>query len=175
MSSNAKRQHDYLIMLDRCAELLSSEIRETTSAKSDLDRRIKKINRGLANWDDEEVVQASIDTSDYLRTLTSGRVFVYFVQIDIDGPIKIGTTCNLRRRLQTLTVPWLFSTLTVVATVPGYQQTEQYLHEYFKDLKITGEWFKPSVEILDFIKLVTERHPTPRVVRRCKHKQSWEK
>jgi hypothetical protein len=75
---------------------------------------------------------------------------IYFIQA-ASGPIKIGTTKKrAQRRLEELQIA-NHETLTLLATIPGDQQTEVKLHEQFKHLLIRGEWFRPGEDLLSYI------------------------
>lgn len=41
--------------------------------------------------------------------------------------------------------------LDLLATIEGDLETELYLHNRFKDIRTSGEWFNPSIELLEFI------------------------
>jgi hypothetical protein len=42
--------------------------------------------------------------------------------------------------------------LTLLGVMPCYDQSETILHQDFRAFNIHGEWFKPSPELLDYIK-----------------------
>lgn len=72
------------------------------------------------------------------------------------GHYKIGLTKNLERRLAQFrtALPFKFSTLTKIQVDPDKAQYyETWLHRYFADKRINGEWF-----ILDYwsLKLLVE-------------------
>lgn len=76
---------------------------------------------------------------------------IYFIQRGVDGPIKIGFTQNLDKRLAQLqsVSPYL---LEIVRTERGGPKEEQYLHRKFKHLRIsTSEWFEPGPELLAYL------------------------
>ena len=76
---------------------------------------------------------------------------VYFIQAESGGPIKIGkTTKSIRKRLGSLQTGNV-SKLIVLATTGKH--TEEYLHERFKAWRISGEWFRPVVTLLQWIQL----------------------
>lgn len=72
------------------------------------------------------------------------------------GHYKIGMTKNLKRRLSQFrtALPFQFSTLTKIQVDPDkLQYYETWLHRYFAEYRINGEWF-----ILDYwsLKLLVE-------------------
>lgn len=79
--------------------------------------------------------------------LVGGEPFVYFIQCE-DGPIKIGRTRNLTRRLQRLQCASPF-VLSLLGFSVGLD--ESVVHEKFASLHIRGEWYRPAAELLDFI------------------------
>ena len=75
---------------------------------------------------------------------------IYFIREE-DGPIKIGYTGNnIKSRLSQLQTSNA-KQLLVLTTVKGDMKDEKMLHARFSPYHITGEWFKPSKELLDYI------------------------
>lgn len=76
--------------------------------------------------------------------------YVYFMQEDGGGPIKIGKSKEPKgrlRRLQTAS----HSRIRLLAVVQGYDMVEAQMHRRFAASRIRGEWFKPTHELLAFI------------------------
>lgn len=73
------------------------------------------------------------------------------------GLIKIGTTTDLRGRMQALLPE------AVLAIEPGGQPLEKQRHRQFVDSKVTGqrEWFHPSPELAAHIMAVVSAHGEP--------------
>jgi len=80
---------------------------------------------------------------------------VYWIQEGTDGPIKIGRTCNVRKRRKELQTGNA-RRLNVLATVPGDRHTERTLHLTFAHLRLDGEWFKPEPDLLQYITTTCE-------------------
>jgi Meiotically Up-regulated Gene 113 (MUG113) protein len=80
---------------------------------------------------------------------------VYFIQMGNHGPIKIGHTRNIDRRLAMLQSANP-EPLTVRLILEGGRPEEKSLHAKFRADRIGGEaggeWFRPSEAILNFIK-----------------------
>lgn len=77
---------------------------------------------------------------------------VYFAQTRIDPTkVKIGFTSNVeaRRANMSVSVP---GGISIMATIEGGKETEQYLHEKFAAFNVGGEWFTLSDEVSDFIR-----------------------
>lgn len=75
---------------------------------------------------------------------------VYFIQRNEDGPIKIGTARKPQSRL-TFLQTGSDARLYLRHHIPGWKKTERALHLRFARYRLTGEWFSPAQEILDFI------------------------
>jgi len=77
--------------------------------------------------------------------------YVYFIQAETTGLIKIGVTNKPATRLKALQTgsPML---LRPLGLIEGDTRLEAALHAQFKHLRRHGEWFEPSAELLAFIK-----------------------
>jgi DNA-binding transcriptional regulator YiaG len=75
---------------------------------------------------------------------------IYFVQAEGGGPIKIGRTIDLRKRMASFQcvspVP-----LRVLAVMPGGPLAEFELHGRFAAHRTYGEWFNPSPVLVTYI------------------------
>ena len=79
------------------------------------------------------------------------RGSVYFIQEGGRmGPIKIGFSTNVENRLMTLQTANP-NPLKLLYSLRGTEAQEATLHERFKHLRMSGEWFRCSPELLDFI------------------------
>lgn len=76
--------------------------------------------------------------------------FVYYVRRP-DGAIKIGTTWNLKTRMQAFRN---VSPAELLASHSGGQIAEAALHRRFRHLRLDGEWFKPDPDLLAHIEHV---------------------
>ena len=82
--------------------------------------------------------------------------WVYFIrETGEDGHIKIGTTSSSPhvrlRALQTANP----RTLELLGAIPGDASAERSLHERFANLRLVGEWFKSSQDLVSFIEGAT--------------------
>lgn len=75
---------------------------------------------------------------------------VYFIQAGDGGPVKIGCSCSVPERLSVLQIGNA-EPLRVLATTPGAFAEEHRLHALFKSDLISGEWFRPSLNLMSFI------------------------
>jgi hypothetical protein len=78
--------------------------------------------------------------------------WVYFIQGDDGGPVKIGRARDLFARLPKVQIGYPFGTLRYVGLLRGVGTTEWSLHQRFAHLRLRGEWFRPEPELLDFIR-----------------------
>lgn len=81
----------------------------------------------------------------------SGKIsYVYFFRLGEDGPIKIGYTKRIRRRLSVVQVdnPCV---VRLISVIEGGRKEEFALHKKFESYRLYGEWFSPEKELIDFI------------------------
>lgn len=77
---------------------------------------------------------------------------VYFAQTRIDlTKVKIGWTTNLESRQATMSVS-VPGGISIMATLDGGKETEEYLHGLFEKDRVGGEWFNLSEELRAFIR-----------------------
>lgn len=76
--------------------------------------------------------------------------FIYFIQGECGGPIKIGYTIDLAQRLKSLQTGYP-DRLELLFAFPGNPEDEKKMHDYFKDFRLQGEWFRSTPEVLDKI------------------------
>jgi Meiotically up-regulated gene 113 len=74
---------------------------------------------------------------------------VYFIQGG--NAIKIGYTTDLKSRLSSMQTDCPLP-LVVLKTMPGGRPTETLLHEKFASARKSGEWFEPTIELIQYIK-----------------------
>lgn len=80
----------------------------------------------------------------------SKQGYVYFIQAGDRGPIKIGWSCEVSRRLAELQTANA-SRLVLLGFIPGTQALERAWHERFAEDRLEAEWFRPSQVLLDAI------------------------
>lgn len=95
-----------------------------------------------------------IITAEKAASLGEGSL-IYFIGTD-DGPVKIGFTTNLPKRLKALQTA-SSRPLVVRLKLPGDRECEKTLHRRFAEFRLEGEWFRLSEEISSFIKSLTSR------------------
>jgi hypothetical protein len=76
---------------------------------------------------------------------------IYFLQPVVGGPIKVGFTDNLGRRLVELEAQYN-QPLAVLFTMEGDREREAEIHERFSHLRFgRTEQFKPAADLMAFI------------------------
>lgn len=76
---------------------------------------------------------------------------VYFVRpVGMDGPIKIGVSARVPRRVASLSLASPLP-LEVAATVDGGFELEAHLHKHLRRHRSHGEWFRPEPEVLALV------------------------
>ena len=73
--------------------------------------------------------------------------FVYFLQSEQGGAIKIGYTTDIRKRIKTLQTAHPFP-LKLLLAINGNIEDESKLHKEFKPFRLCGEWFRPDEYLL---------------------------
>jgi hypothetical protein len=80
---------------------------------------------------------------------------VYYLLRESDGLIKIGTSTIFRNRLSGLRGE--HGALRILLTHRGDRICEQGMHMRFRDLRVTGEWFRPGKPLVAWILEVRRR------------------
>jgi hypothetical protein len=88
--------------------------------------------------------------ADYIPPSESAG-FVYFLQSGPDGPIKIGWSQDVTRRIEELQTANA-RRLVLLGTMPGRMEDEAALHTRFAHLRMEGEWFQDAVEIHSYLR-----------------------
>lgn len=79
--------------------------------------------------------------------------FVYFVQSGEGGPIKIGWSQDVERRILQLQTANAHR-LHLIGRVPGRMEDEAAMHAKFAHLRMEGEWFRDHSEIREYLRQV---------------------
>lgn len=75
---------------------------------------------------------------------------VYFIQVENNGPIKIGVAVNPAKRFKTIQ-GCNHEKLVMIGTIPGAHSLETKIHRDLRKYNIHGEWFKPEKKVLQYI------------------------
>jgi len=93
----------------------------------------------------------------YRAKITSlAREVVYFIMWQELDAIKIGFTSNLVHRFRALKVS-LPGTMSVMGVISGGAKLEKSVQNLFKELHIRGEWYRATIELIDWIEKYTEK------------------
>lgn len=85
-----------------------------------------------------------------------GKQWIYAIQAGEDGPVKIGITTDLRRRLKSLQASH-YVELNLVVAWRDDPEVEKLLHLANDCLCIRGEWFEPHPLLLEELRREGER------------------
>lgn len=88
---------------------------------------------------------------DRLAPARAGTCFVYFVQAEGGGPIKVGMSrspSDRLRQLQTSHAERLRMARVVAVHESKAARMERNLHRHFADARLRGEWFRPVPELV---------------------------
>ena len=100
--------------------------------------------------------------SDYLdaRRIWGGGApitYIYIVRRGEDGPVKIGRTKDIKKRISALQISSP-DKLRVVAQFPAPEWVEDRLHSVLTSHRLSGEWFAWCAEIELLVSLIREGH-----------------
>jgi len=104
-------------------------------------------------------IQAVIDYSAAHITATPKVPMVYFIEAPSIKLIKIGRTQDVKKRISELQVGSPVP-LRLLGVVPGDSAMEKQIQDKFKHLRKHGEWFRESVQLLEYIGVVLEKIKT---------------
>lgn len=90
--------------------------------------------------------------------------YVYFIRpVGEQGPVKIGSTETLVKRLSRLLV-WSPYVLEIAATIPGDRDLEANIQDCFYDLHIHREWFLAAPRLTFAIERLRAGEPIASVI-----------
>lgn len=105
--------------------------------------------RPLRDLSDDAIRRAM---ANYPRSRSTEQGYVYFARFG--DRVKIGFTTNVKQRMGGIPHD------QVLGAVPGTMADEKRCHAAFAHLRITGEWFEPGQDLMDFIAEVVKQHGT---------------
>lgn len=74
--------------------------------------------------------------------------FVYFIQADENGPIKIGFTADDPKRRLSQLQTGNASALKLLGAINGTSSQEKQFHADLSEWRLQGEWFEPHPTVL---------------------------
>lgn len=85
-------------------------------------------------------------------------IYVIGFKADRDGPVKVGWSRNVLKRLRSLQAanPNELEVVAVMRTNRALD-AEKLLHEYLHDSRVLGEWFRRTDRVEKLIRLMQER------------------
>lgn len=98
-----------------------------------------------------------LDKHDKLPKRQKPKGYVYFIQGQCGGAIKIGYSLCPEKRLRELQTGYP-DTLMILLMIPGTESTEAALHRQFESSRLKGEWFRPDSALIDAIKELKSKH-----------------
>jgi hypothetical protein len=72
---------------------------------------------------------------------------IYFMRAGVDGPVKIGWSTNIPSRMSSLQTGQPFK-MNLLRILDAPRWAERWLHYTFEDIRLEGEWFNFSEEML---------------------------
>ena len=82
---------------------------------------------------------------------------IYFIQNEANRSIKIGYTggevSGRLRQLQTSSS----DRLKLLGSIPGTEEDEKFLHRQFDSYRLSGEWFRPHIDLICWIEWLSCR------------------
>ncbi len=93
--------------------------------------------------------------TDPLEKPEHGKSFVYFLQVGDKGPIKIGFSTCIEKRIKILQTAST-QKLKLLCAVEGDRSIERMFHHRFRKTRILGEWFSPHAVLI----YLAEQFPT---------------
>lgn len=84
------------------------------------------------------------------------RSKVYFIREGGDGPVKIGVSSWVEKRLRTLQTA-NSEELFLLGVIVGDEKVETEIHKRFEKYLKRGEWYYPDPKLLGEIRTILER------------------
>lgn len=91
------------------------------------------------------------------------REQVYFLQQADGGPVKIGVSWDVDRRLATIAL-WSPHPLVLLAAVPGDKYMERNIQDCFADCHYHHEWFHPEPRLMAAIAAMAAGTPVAEAI-----------
>jgi len=117
------------------------------------DPRWEEWKKKKAARDEAKKAQQEIEKRRTYKKPSKGDLkgFIYFIQGECGGPIKIGYTTDLEQRLKSLQTGYP-DRLELLLAFPANPNYEKAIHKQFEEYRLNGEWFKPTPEVLKKIR-----------------------
>jgi hypothetical protein len=130
-----------------------------------LENEIKKWSwpSGDPRWNDyhrrkEEEARIKMEKSSLdarqKKKLLKTEGYIYFVQGESGGPIKIGHSIDPEKRIKELQTGYP-DMLKLLFMIPGSEERERQVHKMLSKHRLNGEWFRPDAELLEKVQELT--------------------
>lgn len=137
-------------------------VRSVKQAMTEDSAFLRGVRNRVIKEEAQEIARlARLQSAAKIRTESADTVIYY---VERDGYIKIGMTTNLEKRLKNLanggtaSPPGMtIGPVTLLASHGGGRASEKYMHRRFADLRLAGEWFRSSPELLEHIAAINDR------------------
>lgn len=121
---------------------------------------IGQLRQALKDYraDQKEPVRSRRSQGEFAQVLakaTHGAVTIYVIRSGSEGPVKIGKTRDLPKRLDSLQTASP-KKLEVLALIEAPPELETQLHAYLDEYRMEGEWFKPHSDVMEAVSLLSE-------------------
>ena len=97
---------------------------------------------------------------------------VYFIQAGEGGPVKIGTSEDVERRLRGLQMAH-WAELRLIRTLPGSFIEERWLHWYFALNHLRSEWFIYCPQMLTIVPTVNDGNIKAHPLAKFRSSRGW--
>lgn len=147
------KEHDALIKRRQDKDfwkVFGETIKKWSWAKDDprwIEHKKKKIQQEKAKQYQEKLIKERTFKKPADEELEG---FVYFIQGECGGPIKIGYTTDLKKRITSLQTGYP-DKLELLLAFPGNPGLEKTIHKMFDPYRLNGEWFRSAPEVLEKI------------------------
>jgi hypothetical protein len=118
--------------------------------------KAEKIRKEIDSYTKEESELKEIDER-AIKPQKRLKGYVYFIQGQCGGAIKIGFSVDPAKRLKELQTGYP-DTLKILFMIPGDESTERALHRLFEGARLKGEWFRPDDCLIDKIKELKNKY-----------------
>lgn len=109
-------------------------------------------------WNEyKEIKKREVEVNEYIKNFNKSD-FVYFMQGENGGTIRIGYSINPSKTLISLEKGYP-DKLKILLVIPEDSEKAIQLQNKFEHLKLKGGWFKPDKEIFDEIEKLKAKYP----------------
>lgn len=122
---------------------------------TDKKNEIKKADEIRKQFEKDRKIDSKSDKKTY-------QGYVYFIQGECGGAIKVGYAKDVSERLKGLQTGYP-DKLKVITMIPGNVYLERKIHEELAGYRLNGEWFKPYEFVLNKIKEYQEEYGNRKV------------